>query len=170
MCGNILDFLKTPKVSLIKAILCAKSVAPNSNISATRLTWRNILRGSTSTLPITNTPGYIQRTLDQVAKLPPNSEKAKRITRSVAGFIAKDLRPYSVVENQGFRTMLQVLEPRYTLPSRRYFSETAVPALYSECKDHILESLILPVIQIENCLFLMIVHCNCMAYHSFRVC
>ncbi|ROL46082.1 Zinc finger BED domain-containing protein 4 [Anabarilius grahami] len=92
-------------------------------------------------LPITNTPGYIQRTLDQVAKLPPNSEKAKRITRSVAGFIAKDLRPYSVVENQGFRTMLQVLEPRYTLPSRRYFSETAVPALYSECKDHILESL-----------------------------
>ncbi|ROI52209.1 Zinc finger BED domain-containing protein 1 [Anabarilius grahami] len=58
-------------------------------------------------LPITNTPGYIQRTLDQVAKLPPNSEKAKRITRSVAGFIAKDLRPYSVVENQGFRTMLQ---------------------------------------------------------------
>lgn len=92
-------------------------------------------------LPITNTPGYIQRTLDQVAKLPPNSEKAKRITRSVAGFIAKDLRPYSVVENQGFRTMLQVLEPRYTLPLRRYFSETAVPALYSECKDHILESL-----------------------------
>ncbi|XP_073681633.1 E3 SUMO-protein ligase ZBED1-like [Garra rufa] len=90
---------------------------------------------------IAPTAGPTQRTLEQVAKLPPNSEKAKRITRSVAGFIAKDLRPYSVVDNQGFRTMLQVLEPRYSVPSRRYFSDTAIPALYRETKAQILESL-----------------------------
>lgn len=44
-------------------------------------------------VPIVFTAGFTQRTLEQVAKLPLNSEKATRITRSVAGFIAKDLRP-----------------------------------------------------------------------------
>ncbi len=92
-------------------------------------------------VPIVHTAGFTQRTLEQVAKLPPNSEKAKQITRSVAGFIAKDLRPYSVVDNQGFCTMLKVFEPRYSVPSRRYFSDTAIPALYRETTAHILESL-----------------------------
>lgn len=39
-----------------------------------------------------------------------NSEKAKKITNSVATFIAKDLCPYSVVVNQGFRAMLHTLD------------------------------------------------------------
>lgn len=75
------------------------------------------------------------------SKASTNSEKAKRITRSVAGFIAKELHPYSVVDNQGFRTMLQVLDPRFSVPSRHYFSDTAIPALYRETKAQILESL-----------------------------
>ncbi|XP_048857122.1 E3 SUMO-protein ligase ZBED1-like isoform X2 [Brienomyrus brachyistius] len=94
-----------------------------------------------TSVPIASSAGFTQRTLEQVAKLPSNSEKAKRITRSVAGFIAKDLRPYCVVENEGFRSMLQVLEPRYSVPSRRYFSDTAIPALYRETKAQILESI-----------------------------
>ncbi len=85
-------------------------------------------------VPIAPMAGFTQRTLEQVAKLTPNSENAKRITRSLVGFIAKDLRPYLVVDNQGFRTMLQVLEPRYSVPSQCYFSDTAIPALYRETK------------------------------------
>lgn len=66
-----------------------------------------------------------QRTIEEaIRKLPPSSEKAKRITKAIAAFIAKDLRPYSVVENQGFRALLHTLEPRYTIPSRRYFTDT----------------------------------------------
>ncbi|XP_048036276.1 E3 SUMO-protein ligase ZBED1-like [Megalobrama amblycephala] len=69
-----------------------------------------------------------------VSTLPHNSERAKRITRSVACFIAKDLRPYSVVENAGFRHMLKTIEPRYKLPTRATFSDSAFPALYKETK------------------------------------
>ena len=45
-----------------------------------------------------------------MAKLPMHSQRAKRITKSIAAFIAKDLRPYSVVENDAFRAMLRTLE------------------------------------------------------------
>ncbi|XP_042070641.1 E3 SUMO-protein ligase ZBED1 [Haplochromis burtoni] len=44
------------------------------------------------------------------------------------------MRPFSVVENTGFREMLRVLEPRYSIPSRTHFTDIAVPALYKETK------------------------------------
>lgn len=68
------------------------------------------------------------------AKLPSGSTRAESITKSIACFICKDLRPYSVVENEGFRRMLNTLEPRYDIPCRKYFTEKAIPALYAETK------------------------------------
>ncbi len=79
-----------------------------------------------------------QRTIEEtIRKLPPSSDKATRITQAIAAFIAKDLHPYSIVENQGFRALLHTLEPRYTIPSRRYFTDTAIPKLYSETKAEV---------------------------------
>ncbi|XP_040209394.1 E3 SUMO-protein ligase ZBED1-like [Rana temporaria] len=72
---------------------------------------------------------------------PPNSEKVKRITKAVAAFIAKDLRPYSVVENSGFRYLLKTIEPRYKIPSRSHFTENVIPALYHETKAKIIASM-----------------------------
>ena len=57
-----------------------------------------------------------------MSKLPP---RKKRTTNYITTFIAKDLHPYSVVENQGFRAVLHTLEPRYSDPSQRYFTDTA---------------------------------------------
>ena len=84
-----------------------------------------------------------QRTLDQtkMIKLPPNYKRAKKITESIA-FISKDLQPYSVVENEGFQNLLSILEPRYVIPSRKYFTDgTAIPKLYSEVKEEVNETL-----------------------------
>lgn len=47
------------------------------------------------------------------ANLPFSSPRAASITKPVAGFISKDLRPYSMVENQGL-----TIEPQYEIPSR----------------------------------------------------
>ncbi|KAJ8288572.1 hypothetical protein COCON_G00012310, partial [Conger conger] len=54
-----------------------------------------------------------QLTMDSafVCKLPSSSAHSKKITESVAVFISKDICPYSVVENDGFRHMLHTLEP-----------------------------------------------------------
>ena len=56
-------------------------------------------------------------------KLTHNSAIAKVITR----FIVKDMRPYSVVENDGFRDMIKTLEPRYTIPTRQHFTNKCLP-------------------------------------------
>ncbi|XP_033971454.1 zinc finger BED domain-containing protein 1-like [Trematomus bernacchii] len=84
-----------------------------------------------------------QRRIDEaLSTFPPNSEKAKKITQSVAAFIAKDLRPYSVVENTGFRHLLKTLEPRYKLPSCSHFTENVIPALYNGTKAQVMASMI----------------------------
>ena len=83
-----------------------------------------------------------QPTIEQaLTTLPFASERGKRITRSVACFIAKDLRPYLVVENVVFGYVLKTLEPRYNLPTGRHLTETAVPALYEETKAQVMESM-----------------------------
>ena len=75
-------------------------------------------------------------------KLPPNSKIAKKITEAIAYFISKDLQPYSVVENEGFQNLLSILEPRYVIPSRKYFTDgTAILKLYSEDKEEVNKTL-----------------------------
>lgn len=49
-------------------------------------------------------------------KFPRDRHKAKKITERVIEFITLDDQPITVVENKGF---CQLLEPEYTLPSRR---------------------------------------------------
>ncbi|KAK7477892.1 hypothetical protein BaRGS_00030888 [Batillaria attramentaria] len=51
-------------------------------------------------------------------KYPANSPRAKDITQKLAIFIVKDLRPYALVENKQFRSLLAALDERYQCPSR----------------------------------------------------
>lgn len=44
-----------------------------------------------------------------------------------------DFQPFSVLEDEGFKEFVHVLNPAYQLPSRHYISKTAIPALYEEC-------------------------------------
>ncbi|XP_073335813.1 E3 SUMO-protein ligase ZBED1-like [Pagrus major] len=82
-----------------------------------------------------------QRILHEVARLAPSSERAKKITKCISYFIAKDMRPYSVVENTGFRYMVHSLEPRYVIPSQSFFTLKSIPNLYKETKLSVQESL-----------------------------
>lgn len=45
--------------------------------------------------------------------------------------------PIKAVENEGFIRLLKVVDPRYVLPSRKSFSSTAIPRLYTECREKI---------------------------------
>ena len=67
-------------------------------------------------------------------KMSMNCSRALDITRHIGLFIAKDLRPFSVVENSGFRKLLNILDPRYHIPSRPHFSETVVPEIYRQTR------------------------------------
>ena len=63
-------------------------------------------------------------------KISPTSPRGKAITEAIAKFIVKDLRPYSVVQNAGFKNLLHVLDPKYTIPSRQHFSDKVIPEIY----------------------------------------
>ena len=73
--------------------------------------------------------------------LPHNIARAQEITRAIGYFIGKDLRPFSMVENEGFRLFMNTLEPRYRIPSRQHFSQVVVPKLYQEVRAHVVEVL-----------------------------
>jgi len=63
-----------------------------------------------------------------------DSPRYKEITNAIAQMIAFDFQPFSVVEDEGFKRLLQVLDPRYQIPSRKHFSETVIPKMYEEMK------------------------------------
>ena len=62
----------------------------------------------------------VQLLLSEAFKQPlhAGSDRAKSITKALGGFIAKDMQPFSVVEDAGFRHMIKVLESRYNIPSQ----------------------------------------------------
>ena len=43
--------------------------------------------------------------------------------------IAIDCQPVSIIDHKGFKSLVGILEPKYQLPSRKYFSETVIPSI-----------------------------------------
>ncbi|XDV25933.1 hypothetical protein PO909_029757 [Leuciscus waleckii] len=72
---------------------------------------------------------------DAFAKGTYYDRKSKRwieITNSITNHIAKDMVPLNTVEKEGFKQMIKTLDPRYEMPSRKYFSQVAIPNLYQK--------------------------------------
>ena len=55
--------------------------------------------------------------------------------------IALDNKPFTVVGHTGFSQLLKLLEPRYNLPSDKYFSETLIPEMYQKVCAKVRDSL-----------------------------
>ena len=54
-----------------------------------------------------------------VKKLPHNSTRAVELTDALLEFIARDLRPVSVVDGHGFLNLIEKAEPQYSVPCQR---------------------------------------------------
>ncbi|CAH1115658.1 unnamed protein product [Psylliodes chrysocephalus] len=59
-----------------------------------------------------------------------NPARKKIIDDKLLELIAKDIQPFSVVEDTGFRDFCHALNPSYVLPSRKTLSKTLIPAKY----------------------------------------
>ena len=55
--------------------------------------------------------------------------------------ICLDTQPFSIVENPGFSQLVHDLEPRYSLPSRKYITENVLPQIYGGVKAAVLQEL-----------------------------
>ena len=53
------------------------------------------------------------------SKLAPGGKRSREITRMLAEFVARDLRPVALTEGKGFLQFVRTLEPGYQMPSRK---------------------------------------------------
>ncbi|GBN78483.1 hypothetical protein AVEN_228624-1 [Araneus ventricosus] len=51
----------------------------------------------------------------------------------------KDFQPFRIVEDKDFRAFVQLLNPSYTLPSRKTIAQTFLPAAYEEAMHKLKE-------------------------------
>ena len=58
--------------------------------------------------------------------------RAKEISKRIGKMIALDNEPFTMVNHIGFNRLMKLLEPRYQLPSDKYFSETLIPEMYQK--------------------------------------
>ena len=56
-----------------------------------------------------------------------NDSRAASLHKNLGEMMTLDCQPISIVEDIGFNCFVKAIEPRYTIPSRKYFSETVVP-------------------------------------------
>jgi hypothetical protein len=65
-----------------------------------------------------------------------------KISLEVGKMIAKDIQPISIVDDFGFRQLLNVIEPRYKLPSLRFITEKILEKLNNDVRSNIKVQLI----------------------------
>ncbi|KAM9855232.1 zinc finger BED domain-containing protein 4 [Aulostomus maculatus] len=63
-----------------------------------------------------------------VTKFDRHDPRQALISEAIAKMIVQDLQPVSIVENHGFRELLQLLEPRYTPEPQHYIQSQLLPA------------------------------------------
>ena len=76
-------------------------------------------------------------TIERKQPYPTSSKRAQEITNALSQFIAKEMMPFNIVERPGFQRLLQKLDDRYEIPSRKYFTKVAMPALYTSTREKI---------------------------------
>lgn len=94
-----------------------------------------------STAPVKTTLSQATLTMAFRPQLPQSSTRATTITRDIGVFSSADMRPFSVVENQGFWRLIHTLGPKYTFPSCTHFTRTVILNLYGEAKSEVVQIL-----------------------------
>lgn len=60
------------------------------------------------------------------------------VNQAIMKMIATDIQPFSVVDDAGFRELVQKLQPKYSIPSRKYFTDKMMPEMYENMKVFII--------------------------------
>lgn len=72
----------------------------------------------------------IGEAFEKSKKFTRDDTRAKAIGNLIMDMMALDDQPFTLVEDRGFTRLVNHLEPRFTMPSRRYFADVCLPAKY----------------------------------------
>ncbi|KAI1733052.1 zinc finger BED domain-containing protein 3 [Ditylenchus destructor] len=65
------------------------------------------------------------------------SKEAKRLSEQIALMLLMDNHPESMVEQQGFRNLIQAIAPKYQLPTSKTFAEKIIPQVKNQLRSNI---------------------------------
>ena len=74
-------------------------------------------------------------------KYPQSLKQWQQLTDSVTHCLAKDMMPIYSVDKPGFRRMLERFDPKYALPTHKYFSKVAIPSLCVRTRETVTSEL-----------------------------
>eukprot|EP00762_Andalucia_godoyi_P004615 ANDGO_05145.mRNA.1 Putative AC transposase len=72
---------------------------------------------------------------------PLTNSRKKELREAIVYMICHDIQPLSVVENKGFKQLLELIEPRFQIPDRQHLSQTLLPQIEKEIHDFVGDSL-----------------------------
>lgn len=75
------------------------------------------------------------------AKWHSSNAQAGKITKAICIMMAKDLQPFSLVEDEGFQNLMSIVQPRYDMPSRRTFCRKFIPEMFATATSKLEEVL-----------------------------
>ena len=91
--------------------------------------------------PSTSAQPTLIETITRAQPYKNDSNKKKELDDLVVKMIVEDSQPLSVVEDKGFKRLVNGLNPRYDLPSRREISRTLLPSVYKRKVDRVRQEL-----------------------------
>lgn len=122
-----------------KCNICGKTIKTAGNTTNMKDHLRNVhkIREEDQT-PVSNsgTPrqASIAASFQNITDFGGEDKKQKKINDAIVYMIAKDIQPFSIVENAGFIYLMNTVAPRYEIPSR-YKVTKWLDEKYSQMKD-----------------------------------
>ncbi|XP_011408936.1 PREDICTED: zinc finger BED domain-containing protein 1-like, partial [Amphimedon queenslandica] len=112
-----------------------------ASVKVTTNWWKHLKRSHPSKLKEEEDP---QMTLDYLIKTPAKKYDPKNITQisgndALIEFIAGDLIPLSVVDSTNFKKFIEILDPKYQVPSQKHLSNVLLKKKYSVVKNKVIE-------------------------------
>ena len=107
----------TCKICAQKLAHCGGTTNLKNHLRTNHQTEYEELYGKEQITNQTSMDSFVQTS--SVKKLPHHSTHAVELTNAVVEFVARDLRPVSIVDGCGFLNLMEVAEPRYTVPCQR---------------------------------------------------
>ena len=80
--------------------------------------------------PKSTKPTTITQLFNKQQPMARDSSKALAISKAIAEFVILDLKPFSTVDGTGFKNLLHVAEPRYTVLSRNHMVDKFIIPMY----------------------------------------
>ena len=123
--SNLLSHLRTHHPSQYTQVLQAQKAKVKEN------------EKSLNASPSSTNQASIPELFTKMQKYKKTTRRWRDITDLVTYCISKDMLPIYTTKKKGFRRLVETLDPRYEIPSAKYFSNTAIPALFEKTRERV---------------------------------